>query len=334
MRPLAEREIGLDRGFADAVRHGLTAIPRQLDPKYFYDDLGSALFDAICRLPWYPITRAEFTLLQHHAAEILAATSDRTSIVELGCGTGEKLLALVEACRDRVGTVHLLDISPAALQGTERRLERAGFAHIASHVGPYEDAVGILRGLTSAPEPMLVLFLGSNIGNFEPATAMGLLADLATSLRPVDSLLLGVDLVKPEQQLLEAYDDPLGVTAAFNLNLLLRMNRELRANFDLTAWSHRAIWNESQSRVEMHLASTRDQRVDIGALDFQLQFNAGETIWTESSYKYDPSAIIDILQRTGFEPQRQWIDERARFSLTRAARNSVRVEFQDLPRRS
>jgi dimethylhistidine N-methyltransferase len=296
--------------------------PRQLDPKFFYDDLGSALFDAICRLPWYPIARAELALLRQHAAEMLPANGRRTSIVELGCGTGEKLVTLLAACRDRVAGIHLVDISPAAIEGTERRLELAGFTEVASHVGPYEDAVNVLQQLPRTSDPVAVLFLGSNIGNFEPRRAEDLLSNLASVLHPGDSLLLGVDLVKPEDQLIRAYDDPLGVTAAFNLNVLERINRELGANFQLEAWRHLARWNEGHSRVEMHLSSRWRQQVRITELDLELEFKEGESIWTESSYKYEPPALREILARTGFQPEGQWLAAEARFLLIRARRIS------------
>ncbi len=302
--------------FADSVRRGLTMRPRRLEPKYFYDDLGSALFNAICQLPWYPITRAELAMLSRRAGEIIAPDAPRTAIVELGCGSGEKLLALLEPCRDRVAGIHLVDISPSALDETARRLDRAGFGGVTAHRGPYEDGLAVMRAREGGAGPVLVLFLGSNIGNFEPDGAQRFLDAIAAALRPGDRLLLGTDLIKPERQLLDAYDDPLGVTAAFNLNVLQRINRELGGTFDLAAWRHRAAWNAAESRVEMHLDAVRPQRVRIGAAALDLQFAAGEGIWTESSYKYEPETIISSLARAGFGAERQWIDERARFCLT------------------
>jgi dimethylhistidine N-methyltransferase len=312
------------RQFADAVRQGLTMTPRRLDPKYFYDDLGSALFNAICRLPWYPITRAELAMLGRHAGDIIVPASPgapgapRTTIVELGCGSGEKLLALVEPCRDRVAGIHLVDISRAALDETARRLDRAGFLDVTMHCGAYEDGLEVMSARANGRAPMLVLFLGSNIGNFDPDAARRFLAAVAGTLRPGDGLLLGADLVKPERQLIEAYDDPLGVTAAFNLNLLQRINRELGGTFDLSAWRHRAAWNAAESRVEMHLDGTRPQSVHVEAAALDLRFATGQGIWTESSYKYDPDAIVSVLARAGFGSERQWIDDRARFALTLA----------------
>ena len=306
--------------FAEDVRRGLALDPARLDPKYFYDALGSALFDAICQLPWYPITRAETVMLRAHATEIVRAAGDAVHVVELGCGSGEKLLALLESCRDQVASVHLVDISGAALDATRRRLALAGFDRATSHRGPFEEALETIGLRPGGAAPLLVLFLGSNIGNLAPEEARGFLATIGAALRAGDRLLLGVDLVKPREVLVRAYDDPLGVTAAFNLNLLHRLNRDLGANFDLAGFRHRAVWNEAASRVEMHLVSQRAQQVEIRQLDVSRWFQPGQYIWTESSYKYQPEGVRDLLAEAGFRADDQWIDHQARFSLTMAAR--------------
>jgi dimethylhistidine N-methyltransferase len=295
----------------------LTSHPPQLDPRFFYDDLGSALFDAICRLPWYPITETERGLLQIHGRDILAIPS---RVVELGCGSGEKLIALLEASPEAVAGVTLVDVSDAALTATARRLSLAGFTDVSMHRGPYEDGLQAMRSDASRGEPsVLVLFLGSNIGNFEPRRAARFLGEVRGSLGAGDRLLLGADLVKPVPQLLLAYDDPLGVTAAFNLNHLHRINRELGGTFDLRGWRHRAVWNARESRVEMHLVALCDQHARVGAAGLELAFAEGESIWTESSYKYRPEQIVAMLQEAGFRCQMQWIDEATRFALTLAA---------------
>ena len=303
---------------ADVVRD-LQRTPKQLQARYLYDALGSSLFDAICRLPWYRITRAEARLLRRHAPELAAAVPgwlDDPTIVELGCGNGEKLEVLLTAVPDAPIDVHLIDISPDALQATTARL--AGLSHVSvtRHEAPYEVGLDWVRPLLRARGPALVLFLGSNIGNFDRPVAESLLRSIRHALQPGSALLLGADLVKPRQTLIRAYDDPLGVTAAFNKNLLVRINRELGANFDLDAFEHRAIWNETEQRVEMHLVSLRDQEIWLAAAAVRIRFKAAESIWTESSYKYTEQSIADLGARTGFTVTTQGIDREAAFALT------------------
>jgi dimethylhistidine N-methyltransferase len=315
---LRTEQILLGTFAGDAVRD-LQRTPKQLQAHYLYDALGSSLFDAICRLPWYRITRAEAALLRRHAREIGdALTRDRgVSVVELGCGNGEKLETLIDGIGDEgPADVHLIDISLDALQATTARLSR--FAHLStsSHRGTYEEGLRSIRPFVQHRPETLVLFLGSNIGNFDPPAARQLLAAIREPLPPGASFLLGADLVKPERDLLLAYDDPLGVTAAFNKNLLVRINHELEADFDLTAFEHRAIWNARDQRVEMHLVSRRTQRVRLAAAGVDLSFAAGESIWTESSYKYTPNDIARIGTEQGFAVTTQWIDEEAQFALT------------------
>jgi len=305
------------RVFADEVRRDLTAAPRQLQSKYLYDSLGSCLFEAICRLPWYRITRAETALLRRHAEAIVEAFDDPLTIIELGCGSGEKLLRLAEALQraERSARVHLIDISTQALELSERAL--GGFEHVSvvGHRATYE--VGLRRAATERDRgPLLVLLLGSNVGNFDPPAAEGFLREIRGALAPGDGLLLGADLVKPEAELRLAYDDPLGVTAAFNKNLLVRLNRELGGNFDLEAWDHAIRWNEEASRIEMHLVSRGAQRVQIPEAGLTIEFAPGDTIWTESSYKYDPEQLVELGDLTNFECEEQWIEADARFALT------------------
>ena len=306
---------------AEDVRRGLALDPPRLDPKYFYDALGSVLFEAICHLPWYPITRAEMVMLRAHAAEILGAGGDPVHIVELGCGSGEKLLALLEPCRRQVASVHLVDISIDALEATRRRLALAGFDRATAHRGAFEDALQALARRAGGATPLLVLFLGSNIGNMSPGEARGFLGRVRAALCPGDRLLLGVDLVKPPEVLVSAYDDPLGVTAAFNLNILHRLNRDLGADFDLAGFRHRAVWDTAAARVEMHLVSLRAQQVEIPLLSVRRSFAPGQYIWTESSYKYEPEGVRDLLVGAGFRSERQWIDSKARFALAMASRD-------------
>jgi dimethylhistidine N-methyltransferase len=303
--------------FAAEVRRDLALTPKQLQSKYLYDPLGSSLFEAICRLPWYRITRSESRLLRRHADAIVSTLGGGT-VVELGCGNGEKLIILAEALQARGASarVHLIDISSQALEQTERRLNRFEHFSVLGHQSTYEEglrAAGLERVDDS---PVLVLFLGSNIGNFDPPAAQSFLRRIREALRSGDVLLLGADLLKSERDLILAYDDPLGVTAAFNKNLLVRVNEELGGTFDLEAFTHRAVWNAAAQRVEMHLVSTRPQRVSIETAETIVEFAAGEHIWTESSYKYDPAQINEMGAQAGFVAIRQWTDAEARFALT------------------
>jgi len=231
-------------------------------------------------------------------------------------GNGEKLATLIDALPPAAAAnVHLIDISPAALDATSQRLSGLVQVSISRFEGTYE------QGLEALPQAIrggrtLVLFLGSNIGNFDPPAARHLMAVMRRALAPGDLLLLGADLVKPPADLILAYDDPLGVTAAFNRNLLVRMNRELGADFDLAAFEHRAIWNEPGQRVEMHLVSRLGQEVDVPGAGIRVRFAPGETIWTESSYKYSEGAIADLGTAHRLTCVAQWIDTDVRFALT------------------
>jgi L-histidine N-alpha-methyltransferase len=309
--------------FADDAEYYLSLTPRQLPSRYFYDGVGSALFEAICRLPWYGITRTEQCLLELHGRAILARAGRLATLVELGPGAGAKLAALVSAhagARARGGTgarlaVHLVDVSQTALDAARRALGEYPQVSVEPLQTTYEAG---LAELARRPRPAgrtMVLCLGSNLGNFDPPDAEAFLRLIRAALGPGDSLLVGVDLVKPERELLLAYDDPLGVTAAFNLNLLVRANLELKADFDLSGFAHRALWNPAAERVEMHLVSKKRQRVRLpaaGGLD--ITFDQGETIWTESSYKYRPQGIATLLDRSGFGVAEQWIADG--FALT------------------
>jgi L-histidine Nalpha-methyltransferase len=306
--------------FAADVRRDLALAPKQLQSKYLYDALGSSLFDAICRLPWYRITRAESRLLRRHAGDVVAAlgAADRSTIVELGCGSGEKLVMLAEALQaaGRSARVHLIDVSSQALQQTEQRLTRLQHVSVVGHQSTYEVGLRRAAAARAGGGPMLVLLLGSNIGNFDAPAAVDFLRRIRLALEPGDLLLLGADLVKPESALQLAYDDPLGVTAAFNKNLLVRINRELGGSFDLRAFDHLALWNPAEQRIEMHLVSRVAQTVTITAARTAVTFAPGERIWTESSYKYEPDRIERLGTDTGFAMRRQWLEPEARFALS------------------
>jgi L-histidine Nalpha-methyltransferase len=304
--------------FARDVRLSLQLTPRQVPSQYLYDALGSALFDAICELPWYGITRAEKRLLASHRDEIFAHVPGTTRLVELGPGDGRKLLTLLGGASD-VQTAHLVDISADALARAAHTLSDALHVGVITHHASFEDGLAaIAPGSSAAGERTLVLFLGSNIGNFDSPASAALLNRISASVAPGDALLIGVDLVKPERDLLLAYDDPLGVSAAFNLNVLLRINRELGGTFDLAAFRHRAVWNAASSRMEMFAVSTTAQHVRIEASDLEIDLEEGEPIWTESSYKYTVEGLLGLLENSGFDPLAHWIDRRERFALALA----------------
>jgi L-histidine Nalpha-methyltransferase len=302
--------------FAREVAYYLSLKPRQLPSRYFYDELGSALFEAIGRLPWYRITRTERRLLGARAGKIFARMAPLSTLVELGPGNGEKLAALV-AGRSHPGLrVHLVDVSAAALKAAARTLTSQGNFDLSTHEATYEDGLAEITREERTIGRSLVLFLGSNIGNFDPPGADVFLREIRAALVEGDALLLGADLVKPEPDLRLAYDDPLGVTAAFNRNLLVRLNRELGADFNLGAFVHRAVWNAYASRIEMHLVSTRRQRVRVPGAGLDIAFEAGEPIWTESSHKYHQNDLLAMLDRAGFRTVEQWVEDG--FALTLA----------------
>jgi dimethylhistidine N-methyltransferase len=305
--------------FAADVRRDLQLRPRQLQPKYFYDALGSHLFEAICNLPWYQITRAEQRLLETHAEAMLAPLGDLTTIIELGCGSGAKLALLAEGVRRRARPVlvRLIDISATALDLSERTLDPLPHVSVVGlHEATYD--VGLREAARRRPShgSTLVLFLGSNLGNLRPVVADAFLREIRSALRPGDAFLLGADLVKPERLLQLAYGDPLGVTSAFNKNVLDRINRELGGTFDLDGFAHRPVWNAAESRMESHLVSLRAQTVEIPAADLVISFEEGESIWTESSYKYTTERVTELGRNAGFRRECQWIEPEAQFSLT------------------
>ena len=306
-----------DRLAAD-VRRDLGRPRKQLQPRYLYDALGSRLFEAICALPEYRITRAEQRLLAAHAGAIGAGLAAPVTIVELGAGSGEKLAQIVEPLMaSRVPVrVELVDVSATALELAARTLSRWADLPVTGHRTTYEDGIERVAARRRGEGAVLAAFLGSNIGNLDPAESQAFVGAVRSGLRRGDRFLLGTDLVKPEAELELAYDDPLGVTAAFNLNVLARLNRELGADFDLDAFAHRAVWNAAASRMEMHLESLRAQTVEIPGAGFSVDFSEGESIWTESSYKYEIEGVRELGAAAGLAVTRQWVDERDRFALT------------------
>jgi len=303
---------------ASAVNEGLLSRPMWLPSWLFYDAAGSQLFNQITELPEYYLTRTERAIFSEHSDEIvaLAADGDALRIVELGAGSADKTRLLLTAAVDRQDTVTYepVDVSPSALQEAQERIEREIPGVLVSpRVEDYTR--GLELDAPTMGERRMVLYIGSSIGNFEPHEAQRLLHSVRSALVPSDSMLLGVDLAKDRASLLAAYDDAAGVTADFNLNLLARLNRELGADFDLTAFAHRAVWNAAQSRIEMHLVSRQRQRVKIPALDLKIDFVIGQTIHTENSYKYRPGQAEALLASAGFAHVATWTDEQKRFAV-------------------
>lgn len=316
-------ELQIDEQVGSAVRAGLASTPKRLPPWLFYDEAGSRLFDEITDLPEYYLTRTERGILARHGDEMIATAASagtvrrpQLRIAELGAGSAEKTRILLRAAVALQGEVlyEPVDVSVTALLAAQARIERE---IPAVRVRPL--AMDYTNGFAFVPtapdERRLVLYIGSSIGNFEPEEAAHLLAKVRAQLHSGDSLLLGVDLVKDERTLVAAYDDAAGTTAAFNKNMLVRLNRDLCADFDPAAFAHRAVWNPALSRMEMHLESRRAQRVRLAALNFDADFDRGETIHTESSYKYRPGEAEAVLDGAGFAPAGSWTDERGWFNV-------------------
>ena len=303
-------ELGALSDLARDVRAGLTKPgQKELPSKYFYDDVGSALFEAICVLPEYGLTRADARLLRESADEIVARLPSGTIVAELGSGSGKKTRFVLEALALRQPVLyHPIDISGAALAQSERELGLIDRVSIVGFEAEYLDGLAAVARRRERGQRLLVLFLGSTIGNFDRPAGEAFLARVRQALEPGDRLLLSTDLVKPEAVLTSAYDDPAGVTAAFNKNLLARINRELDATFDLKRWRHRAVWNSVERRVEMHLQSMEEQTVYVRRSRLAVRFRDGETIWTESSHKYTTDEVVAMAARTGYACEAQWVD--------------------------
>lgn len=302
-------------GFADDVRKGLSARQKRFLPKYFYDELGSQLFEAICLLPEYYLTRAENEILARYSDEIVSSVAGQKTLLEMGSGSASKTRQIIEALLRRQTELLFLpvDISATALESSSRiLLQSYPRLRIEAYAADYFAG---LAELGKKPRPRtLALFLGSNISNFDRDEALRFLKALRNVLQKGDALLLGADLKKDPAILEAAYNDALGVTSAFNLNVLARINRELAGTFDLRSFRHQAFYNEAMGRIEIYIESLIDQSVRIGKLDLDVEFAAGELIHTENSYKYDKVGIAQLAAQTGFELSRTWLDSQERFS--------------------
>src|SRR5262245_8657801 len=300
------------------VRHGLTQHPKRLPPKYFYDDRGSRLFEAICELPEYYLTRTEHALLIEIADAVIGATHP-SQLVELGSGASRKTRILLDALTrvQPAATYMPIDVSESTLRHSAAALRLAYPAlHVHAIVADYERG---LPRLTGDDGERLVAFLGSTIGNFVPPDDVNFLRRVARQLAAGDHLLLGVDLVKPVERLHAAYNDSAGVTAEFNRNVLRVLNRELQADFDPARFEHVAFYDPDSAQIEMHLRARTAHTVRIGALDLTIAFRAGETIHTESSRKFTRATATAMLAQAGFRLQRWYTSPDTAFALALAA---------------
>jgi dimethylhistidine N-methyltransferase len=302
-------------GLAEDVRKGLSAQPKRFLPKYFYDELGSQLFEAICLLPEYYLTRAENEILQRYSDEIVAAVDGQKTLVEMGSGSASKTRLVIEALLRLQPELLFMpvDISATALESSSRILLQS-YPQLTIEAYAADYFAGLAELGKKPRARTLALFLGSNISNFDLEEALRFLRAMRNVLQKGDALLLGADLKKDPAVLEAAYNDALGVTSAFNLNVLARINRELGGTFDLRAFRHQAFYNEVAGRIEIYIQSLASQQVRIEKLDLTVDFAEGELIHTENSYKYDTTGIEKLAENTGFKLSRTWLDSQERFS--------------------
>ena len=295
---------------AEEVRAGLTKPQKELPSKFLYDDVGSALFEAISLLPEYGLTRAGERLIRQHAEAVADLAASPSMVAELGSGSGKKTRWALEAlCRRQPTSYYPIEISPFALARCEHELAQIESLSLVGMERPYLDGLLSVAARRRPGEHILVLFLGSSIGNFDRAAGIAFVREVRRILSPEDALLLATDLVKPVPLLIEAYDDPAGVTAAFNLNVLARLNRELDADFNLSQFRHLALYNSDERRIEMHLRSLAEQTVQIPGAQTTVSLRPDETIWTENSHKYTTEEVVHMAEETGFKCVAQWVDQ-------------------------
>ncbi len=304
------------RDFIEAVQTGLSDSPKWLPPKFFYDERGSELFEQITQTPEYYPTRTAALILDRFAPEILDAAGNPEELLELGSGSSAKTRLLLDLLTRRQGDLEYtaIDISPTIVaENGAKLLEDYPDLTVRGLIGDYHQAMEALRGGGDAAR--LFLFLGSSLGNYSPGEAQNLLAEIGAAMGDADRLLLGLDLKKEKAVLEAAYNDARGVTAAFNLNVLAHINAALGGDFDLEGFSHRAFFNEAESRIEMHLVSGTEQTVRVEAAEMDFSFQAGETIHTENSCKYDGAALDRLYEGTGLARVGRWNDPRKWFAL-------------------
>ncbi|MFZ0515003.1 MAG: L-histidine N(alpha)-methyltransferase [Candidatus Nitrosopolaris sp.] len=317
-------ESQLNEDFAQSIKEGLgTRNQKRVNPKYFYDSEGSQLFEEICRQPEYYPWRIEAAILRQHSMKMACIHGKKKiSIIELGSGSSIKTRILLQEVLLRQSSLYYfpIDVSKAMLRETINKLS-ADFSNLRTMgiSSDYEDGVDKANSLIATdpqiPDRKLIIFLGSSIGNFEPNESVAFLKKLRSKMEKNDHLLLGIDLHKTKKVLEAAYNDETGITARFNLNLLTRINRELRGEFNLDCFVHHAFYNSSYQRVEMHLVSTKDQQVYVGRLGQTFSFNKNETIHTENSYKYSAEKIKQMAEDSQFIIKRNFFDEKKWFNV-------------------
>lgn len=304
------------RAFAAAVREGLLARPKKLPFHYFYDEAGSNLFDEICTLPEYYLTRTEDGILQDHAGAMVSGWLEPPTLIELGSGSAKKTERLIAASLKEYGRLHYvaIDVSASAVESSAKQLVKTfPTLRVTGVIGNYHENFSAIAKRFRGPK--LVVFLGSSLGNYEPDNAATLLDTVSRALAPEDRLLLGTDLSKTQSLLEAAYDDSQGVTARFNKNILVRINRELQADFSLDRFRHKAVFREPLGRVEMHLVSLTEQSVDIPVAGVRIPFLEGESIHTENSHKYTIEMLRGLASRSGFVEEKAWTDSRNWFRV-------------------
>ncbi len=302
--------------FSDDVKKGLTSELKYLPFVYFYDHIGSQLFEKICELPEYYLTRTETDILEANANDIVSKFTEKTVLVELGSGSSVKTRILIEAFLERQSLAHYtpIDVSHQMLEESScSLLEKYPGLEINAIVARYNEGIDQLNIQTD--QQNLITWLGSSIGNFDRSEVTTLLQHIQGIMLPNDRLLIGIDLQKEKTILENAYNDAQGVTAAFNLNLLTHVNRELGANFNLEDFEHQAVYNEEIGRIEMYLVSNIDQKIILSKLDLEISFKANETIHTENSFKYSLDGIEMLAEENGLYVEQQWFDSERLFSL-------------------
>ncbi|HEV3037714.1 MAG TPA: L-histidine N(alpha)-methyltransferase [Candidatus Angelobacter sp.] len=308
---------------AEDVLQGLSASPKRLPPKLFYDEAGSHLFEQITELPEYYLTRTERAIFQTFAKEIIQQAGNNLTLIELGAGSASKTAILIQAMCQRQLQVDFypVDVSAAALQGAVSSLNGSfPRLHVRPIVADYSHGVSQLASLSGRK---LVLLIGSTIGNFEPQEALRFMRCMRESLRAGDAFLLGFDMVKSSRLLHAAYNDSQRITARFNQNVLVRINSELGGRFAVDQFRHVAFWNRTKSRIEMHLESLQGQNVWIEQLEKSFHFMEGETIHTENSYKYSANDISNLLRESGFMFEKSWTDPQQWFSVVLARAGEI-----------